>query len=215
MGRFNVAVVIPALNEFKTIELIINDVKKVGTPIVIDDGSLDGTGEIAVASGAIVVRHKKNLGYDEALKTGFKKASELGFDVIITIDADGQHDSNLLGSFVREIDLGFDLVVGSRNKKQRFAEVLFGIYTKWKYGIEDPLCGMKAYSISIYNSLGYFDSYNSIGTELMLHGAKKGYSINQIDIVVKRRLGKSRFGTCISGNCRILRALYLGVIRNH
>jgi glycosyltransferase involved in cell wall biosynthesis len=210
MVRHRVGVVIPALNESPTIARIVMAVKHYGIPVVVDDGSIDNTAELSLESGAVVVTHEKKQGYDSALNSGFKKAAQLGCKIVITIDADGQHDPSLIQRFIDIIDSGADIVVGVRNSRQRFAEHMFAWYTDLRYGIEDPLCGMKAYRINIYEELGHFDSYGSIGTELMLFAAKKGYKINQIGFNVHERSGQSRFGKMLVGNYKIIRAMIIG-----
>ena len=82
MARCNLAIIVPALNEEKTIENVITRIKEKGTVIVINDGSSDRTSEIAENSGAIVINHSFNKGYDEALNTGFKYAYESGFEYV-------------------------------------------------------------------------------------------------------------------------------------
>ena len=77
MVRSKVAIIIPAFNEEETITKVVKEATKFGKVIVIDDGSLDKTGEKAKRSGAILQIHKANLGYDAALNTGFKKAVKL------------------------------------------------------------------------------------------------------------------------------------------
>jgi glycosyltransferase involved in cell wall biosynthesis len=215
LDRFRVGIVIPAFNESDTIGDVIKDVRTYGIPIVVDDGSIDATAEIAKKSGAHLVYHSKNLGYDEALNSGFKKAADLNVDIIITYDADGQHNQNQLQNFIDAIDEGNDVVVGIRNKKQRISEYLFAWLTKFKYEIEDPLCGMKAYRLTVYNRLGYFDSYKSIGTELTLFAAANNFKIKQLQCNVNERKGSSRFGKSIAGNYKILRSIFLSkFIRN-
>lgn len=213
MDKCRVGIVIPALNESATIVGIVEAVVKYGVPIVVDDGSTDRTGALALNSGAVVVAHKDNRGYDEALNSGFNKAAELGYEIIVTVDADGQHDPLLIEKFIAEIDLGFDVVVGVRNKRQRFAEHLFAWYTLLRFGINDPLCGMKAYKTSVYAKLGYFDSYGSVGTQLMIFAAHKNYQFKQIPFNARERHGSSRFGQVLSANYKIIRALILGIIR--
>tara|TARA_B100000787_G_C16199227_1_gene303604 strand:+ start:16505 stop:17152 length:648 start_codon:yes stop_codon:yes gene_type:complete len=207
MDKHRVGIVIPAFNESATISGIVESVSKYGIPIVVDDGSEDNTAELSSKSGAVVTSHKKNLGYDEALNSGFKKASEMEVEFIITIDADGQHDPSLLQKFIDTIDSGSDVVVGIRSRRQRLAEHLFAMYTKFRFGINDPLCGMKAYRTSVYKSQGHFDSFGSVGTELSIYAARKGYKITQIEFEVKDRNGKSRFGQVLSGNYKIIRAM--------
>ena len=169
-----VCIVIPALNELLTIAGIVEGVRKYGVPIVVDDGSTDNTAELATKTDAVVVMHEKSRGYDAALSSGFKKAAELGAQIIITVDADGQHDPSLIQKFINAIDSGADIVVGIRSRRQRIAEQFFAWYTELRFGLKDPLCGMKAYRTTVYKALGHFDSYGSIGTELTIFAAKRG-----------------------------------------
>lgn len=207
MERSCIGVVIPAFNESATIAVVVEKVLTYGLPIVVDDGSTDATADLARGAGAVVVSHNSNRGYDEALDSGFARAAELNCTLVITLDADGQHDPRLLKKFIAFIDEGADVVVGIRDKRQRLAEHIFAFVTKHLYGIVDPLCGMKAYRLSVYKALGHFDSYDSIGTELALFAAKTGYRIRQIAISVTERDGAPRFGRRFSANYRILRAL--------
>jgi glycosyltransferase involved in cell wall biosynthesis len=209
MDKCRVGIVIPALNESATIAGIVEAVKKYGAPIVVDDGSTDNTVEFALKAGAIVVAHEINQGYDAALSSGFKKAAELGVQIIITVDADGQHDPQLIQKFIEAIDSGVDIVVGVRSRNQRLAEYLFSVYAGLRFGIKDPLCGMKGYRSGLYKALGHFDSYGSIGTELMFFAAKNGYKFEQIEFNVRDRNGESRFGQILSANYKIIRAMML------
>jgi len=213
MDRSRIGIVIPALNEAATIKEVVVAAAIYGVPIVIDDGSTDDTAEIARQAGATVVSHDKNRGYDAALNTGFKKAAEIGSEIIITLDADGQHDPSLLQKFIDQIDAGADVVIGIRSKQQRLAEHLFAWYAASFLGIKDPLCGMKAYRVAVFEALGYFDSYGSVGTELAIFAAKKGYQLGQVPFNVQDRKGQSRFGRTIEGNYKIIRAMVLSIWR--
>jgi glycosyltransferase involved in cell wall biosynthesis len=215
MDKFRVAIVIPALNESATIASIVEAVNKYGTPIVVDDGSNDNTGKLALEAGAVVLVHEHSKGYDAALNFGFKKAAELGAKIIITVDADGQHDPSLIQKFIDAIDSGIDVVVGVRSRRQRFAEHFFAWYTALCFGIKDPLCGMKAYRTDVYQELGHFDSYESIGTELIIFAVKKGYRFEEIMFDVRERNDEPRFGRVLSGNYKIIRAMmFLVLMRN-
>jgi len=212
MDRSRIAVVIPALNESATIYPIVQAAGKYAVSVVVDDGSTDDTAAQAKKAGAIVVYHDKNYGYDAALNTGFKKAAEIGCEIIITLDADGQHDPSLIQQFIDAIDGGADVVCGVRSERQRIAENIFSWYTTALFGINDPLCGMKAYRTYIYRLLGHFDSHGSIGTELLLYAAKNRFYIAQIPFIVKDRTGKSRFGQVIIGNYKIIRAILISIM---
>ncbi|MCE5181772.1 MAG: glycosyltransferase family 2 protein [Anaerolineaceae bacterium] len=213
MARSRVGIVIPAFNESETIVGIVEAAGIYGVPIVVDDGSTDATAELALCGGAVVVAHGKNCGYDAALNSGFKKAAELGSEIIVTVDADGQHDPLLIQKFIDAIDAGADIVVGIRSRRQRFAEHLFAGYTNLRFGIKDPLCGMKAYRIKVYKALGHFDSHGLIGTELMVFAAKKGFRLSQISFDVRERDGLSRFGQMLTGNYKIIRAMMISIWR--
>jgi glycosyltransferase involved in cell wall biosynthesis len=210
-----VGIVIPALNESASIEAVVRQSAAFGTPIVVDDGSSDGTGSIAAAIGAIVVKHEQNRGYDASLNSGFLKADELGVEFVITIDADGQHNPILIAKCLELLDAGADMVVGIRDKRQRFAENFFAYVTRALYGVHDPLCGFKGYRISIYRALGHFDSYASIGTELALFAMRNGYKLDQLPVNVRERLSKSRFGQGWAANSKILKAMVMGFMKNH
>ena len=211
MDKYKVAIVIPAFNEEATIFNIVQSVKKYGIVVVVNDASTDKTKQLAEDAGAIVVSHNKNKGYDGALNSGFSKVKELNCDVIITFDADGQHNHESIKEYINLIEQGFDVVIGSRNKLQRGAEYIFSWVSTWRWGIKDPLCGMKAYRVDIFSQLRYFDSYGSIGTELVIYAAHKNIKILQQSIKIEDRQDRPRFGSSFSTNIVILRALWLGL----
>ena len=128
-------------------------------------------------------------------------------DVVVTFDADGQHDAGVIPQVIRLLDDGNVCVVGSRRAPARLAERLFAVYTRAAYGIRDPLCGLKGYRMSVYSELGHFDSYHSFGTELMLFCLRTGYPVAQIAVTVGRRRGKPRLGGSIRANWGIARSL--------
>jgi len=107
---------IPAYNEEATIaKVIIQTQKYVDKIIVCDDGSSDLTGLIAERLGAEVIRHERNLGKGAALRSLFKKAKELKAEIIVTLDADFQHDAADIPKLIKPIlDGEADVVVGSR-----------------------------------------------------------------------------------------------------
>lgn len=213
MERRKIGLVIPALNEASSIEKVITSASDYGQVIVVDDGSQDDTAAISRRAGAIVVSHDHNRGYDAALGSGFAKAVEIGCEIVITLDADGQHDPTLVSAFIEKINAGADVVLGVRNKKPRLGEYLFSFVTCIFYDIRDPLCGMKAYRSNVYSSLGYFDSYRSIGTELMLHSVASKFKISEVDFFVRERKDTPRFGGAYSANKKILRSLAIHIWR--
>ncbi len=110
--------IIPAYNEAGTLSDVLDRVAKADSGcevVVVDDGSKDGTGDIAARSGVTVLRHPFNLGYGAALQTGYKYALERDATLVVQMDADGQHDPAEVRGLSAGIRSGeFDLVVGSR-----------------------------------------------------------------------------------------------------
>ena len=102
-----VVVGIPAFNEATTIAQVVLEAQKYANVVVVcDDGSNDMTGAIAKRLGADVVRHRRNLGYGSSIKSLFKRACELDADVLVTLDADGQHDPEEIPNVVKPIVQG-------------------------------------------------------------------------------------------------------------
>jgi glycosyltransferase involved in cell wall biosynthesis len=115
-----VAVVIPAYNESEALVRVLERMPDAsnGLPVrvlVVDDGSYDATAAVARAGGAAVERHERNRGGGAALRTGFARAVGDGASVVVTLDADGQHDPREMHGLVEAIvERGADLAVGSR-----------------------------------------------------------------------------------------------------
>lgn len=208
----DLAIVIPAFNEAATIGGVVGALAATGRVIVVDDGSNDGTAQVAARAGAEVVRHAANRGYDGALDSGFARAAELDCHYVVTLDADGQHPAEMVETFAAALRDGADLVLGVRDRLQRLAERIFALATRFGYGIRDPLCGMKGYRIELYRGLGHFDRYGSIGTELMLHAVRSGAKMVQIPLHTRERADAPRFGRLLKANWRILRAAWLGLV---
>ena len=206
--RLKTAVVIPAYNEANTIAGLVKTVLRWGVPIVVDDHSADGSGDVAEEAGAVVVRHPENRGYDGAIQSGFERAGYLGMEVVATMDADGQHSPDLLECLIRPIAGGdADMVLGIRSKAARPAERVFNLYTRARFGVSDILCGMKAYRMGLYYENGRFDGVGSIGTELALFGLRKGVPHVTVPVPIRPRVGSSRFGVRFGANYKILRAM--------
>jgi glycosyltransferase involved in cell wall biosynthesis len=112
---------IPALNEEQSIAKVVVRAKTHADEVlVVDDGSQDDTGAIAQGLGAVLVRHEKNLGKGAALRDCFAWARRSGADVLVTMDADGQHDPALIPKLIEKMsDENADVVIGSRLARPR------------------------------------------------------------------------------------------------
>lgn len=207
MEGSELVIIIPAYNEEKTISDVIRGAKEFGDVIVVNDNSSDNTVKVAESSGSIVCNHKVNLGYDASLTTGFMKAKELDKKFAITIDADGQHNSKDVSRFFNELKKGKYLVLGIRPKSARFGESIFRLYFKFRFGVEDILCGMKGYNLHELYFNNQFDNINSIGTEVSLLNLKRNVAFSQKSISIAARLDEPRFGNTFKANVKILMAL--------
>lgn len=213
LQRSELAIVIPAYNEALTIESVVKAVSIYGQAIVVDDCSTDETSDLASTAGALVISHTNNGGYDCALNSGIAKANHLGIPYAITFDADGQHNAEIILQYIKSFEDGCELVLGVRPVTARWAEYCFAIYTHYRFGVNDPLCGMKGYNLNLYKEYGCFDSYQSIGTELMLYALKSGTKKIQIQVPISPRLDNPRFDATFRANIKILRAMIIGFLK--
>src|SRR6185437_11774559 len=112
----DVWIVVPAFNEAAVIGEVIADLRSVFDHVVcVDDGSSDGTGDIAARAGAHLVRHPINLGQGAAIQTGVEYARrQPGARVFATFDADGQHRVKDVAAMIERLNTGFDVVIGTR-----------------------------------------------------------------------------------------------------
>jgi glycosyltransferase involved in cell wall biosynthesis len=200
-------ILIPALNEQKTIENIIKKLKKYGHILVIDDGSRDDTKFVANKNGATVIKHNTNRGYNEALNTGFKFFLKKKYKKVITIDADGQLPAKYVKIFNDKLNSNFEIICGVRSKVERFGEKFFLFFSKIIWNLNDPVCGLKGFSYSFLKKNFSHFKFDSINTELLIKGRKISSRINQVPIKNISRKDSSRFGEGIKANIIIITTL--------
>lgn len=207
--KSNVAIIIPAFNEEFSILDVIKKSLIHGDPIVVDDGSIDQTRNIAISQGVETLVHKKNIGYDEALSTGLYHALENGYEFAITIDADGQHNPEIIKIFTDELMNGSDLVLGYRDKMQRISENLFSFISKNLWKVKDPLCGMKGYRLSLLKDYLPIKTFNSYGTELSIRLLRKDIKFSQVFVKTNKRVDNARIGGVFFTNLKIIQILFV------
>lgn len=188
---------IPAYNEEKTIAKVVLQAQNyVDTVIVCDDGSEDMTADIAKRLGAVVIAHDRNQGYGEALRSIFKKANALNADVLLTLDADGQHDAREISNLLQPIlDDKADLVIGSRlldGGKEVPTYRRFGIkiITKFTGGgannhISDAQSGFRAYNRRALESITLLEPGMGASAEILMKAAEKGLRIAEVPVQVQ------------------------------
>lgn len=157
-GQPRLLIMLPAYNEAGRIAPVIEGIRRHANAdiLVIDDGSSDGTASEARRSGARVASHPANLGYGCALQTGYRYALRHGYDAVIQMDSDGQHDPASIPALIEALSSA-DIVVGSRflhrasytpPLARRLGSWLFGKLAGWLASakVSDPTSGFQAIS---------------------------------------------------------------------
>jgi len=192
----NFAIGLPAFNEEKNIASLIVKLKQITkTIIVCDDGSTDLTSKIANDLGVITVIHQKNLGYGAAIASLFSKAREIGVEVLITFDADGQHKIEDIEKILEPINKDkADIVIGSRFIKKesnvpRYREIgiktitgITNIITGSR--ITDAQSGFRAYNKKVLNSIVPSDHGMGVSTEILIKAIKNKFRIAEVPITI-------------------------------
>jgi len=187
-----VTVGIPAYNEEKNIAKIIVKLKKtVDQIIVCDDGSTDSTSAIAESLGATVIKHAKNSGYGMAIRSIFLKSREINADILVTLDADGQHKIEDINKIIKPVvDGEADISIGSRFLKKDsntpgYRKLGVKIITKVTNSsltekITDAQSGFRAYNNKVLQSLTPADSGMGISTEILIKSSNLGLKIVEV-----------------------------------
>jgi len=198
-----VVVGIPAFNEEKMIARVVLEAQKFANVVVVcDDGSIDLTAKIAARIGADVVRHERNLGYGTALMSLFRRARELDADILVTLDADGQHDPNEIPDIVKPIVQGIaDMVIGSRFVDVRgtaemplYRRVGAQLITKLvnnssKNGVSDAQSGFRAYNQKALGRLSISEAGMGASVEILFEANKHNLKIYEVPSTCKYNNG--------------------------
>jgi glycosyltransferase involved in cell wall biosynthesis len=186
---------IPAYNEEKTIAKVVLKAKKyVDKVIVCDDGSTDMTAEIAEALGAEVIKHERNMGYGAAIISLFKRAREVRADIMVTLDADGQHDPDYIPELTRPIIRGeADIVIGSRfltseaetPSYRRIGIKMINWLTKRKVKeVSDTQSGFRAYSKRSIDTITPTEMGMGVSTEILLKAEENALKIKEVPVKI-------------------------------
>jgi len=192
-----ITVGIPAYNEEENIAKIISQIKEITSSIIVcDDHSTDNTNKIAKSLGADVVTHSKNMGYGSAIKSIFAKAKEIDSDVLVTMDADGQHRIEDLKKILEPVLSGtVDICIGSRFLEKNvenvpsYRKVGIKVLTKLtnvslKESITDSQSGFRAYAKKAISEIIPTESGMAISNEILLKASNLNLRIGEVPIVV-------------------------------
>jgi hypothetical protein len=201
--RGKIAILVPAYNEAESVgqvlDLIPGEVCGVETAVlVVDDGSRDSTGEVAAKHGAIVARHVINRGGGAALRTGYRLMVESGAEVVVTLDADGQHLPSEMERLVQPVlDREVDVAHGSRvlgeaaknNLSRELGIVFFNRLVSFitRTRVSDCSNGYRAVRTTVLPQL-VLRQEQFHTSEFMIEAIKRGVPAREVPVTVAKRM---------------------------
>jgi hypothetical protein len=201
--RGRIAILVPAYNEAENVGYVLDRIPKEvcdrpTAVLVVDDGSRDGTGDVAAEHGAVVARHVINRGGGAALRTGYRLMVESGAEIVVTLDADGQHLPSEMERLVKpildgEVDVAHGSRVLGRADRNHFARELgivffnrlVSLITRTK--VSDCSNGYRAVRTTVLPQL-VLRQEQFHTSEFMIEAIKRGIPAKEVPITVERRL---------------------------
>ena len=189
----NICILIPAHNEARNIGRLIAQLLAKGLAVVVvDDGSIDGTGQIAQEAGAIVLTNTKNQGKGFSLQRGFDYIISRDYDALITMDGDGQHAFEDLDRFIDLFrEKNPDIICGNRMADHRGMpfvrfmtnKIMSGLISAvCRQAIYDTQCGYRLIKTEVLRNVQLSSSAFEIESEVLIKAAKKKYRILSVPV---------------------------------
>ena len=227
----NTLVVVPALNEESSLASVIAEVRSCGYEVlVINDGSTDGTADVARASGARLLDLPINLGVGGALRAGFKYACERNFQAVVQVDADGQHPADEIVHLLDEANAsGAHLVIGSRflsdgtsmevGRVRRFVMRLLArsATNATQSPITDATSGFRIIQQPLLNEFSRTFAVNYLGDtyEALIAAGRAGYVVREIPAALRPRLNGLSTASIAQAVSFTLKGLAVTALRIH
>jgi len=191
------SILVPAKNEFAGLSILLPDLKELyptAEVIVVDDASNDGTDAVAKKFGCRVISHPYSKGNGAAIKSGLRIVTG---DIVVCMDADGQHCAQDISKLLQKIDAGYDMVVGARSKsgqasvQRGLANALYNRFASWMVGhkVEDLTSGFRAIRTKKFREfLSLLPNKFSYPTTITMSFFRAGYSVAYVPVNVQQRL---------------------------
>ena len=198
--KSSLSIVLPAKNEGSAVGDVVSRIRTIAPDakvIVIDDGSTDDTASAAVSSEALVIRHPYSKGNGASIKSGARAADS---DIIVFMDADGQHDPADIPRLLARLDQGYDMVVGARQAGSQasvgrgLANTIYNRIASYMTGqkVEDLTSGFRAVRADKFREFLYLlPNGFSYPTTITMAFFRSGYSVAYEPINASKRIGKS------------------------
>lgn len=182
---------IPAYNCAEALGGVLSSLSTQGLDIiVVDDGSSDGTPEVATAGGARLIRHRENRGKGAALRTGFQCALDLGYGGVITLDADGQHDPSEIPAFLARA-LHADLILGTRDRRgsampfhRRLSNWATSAILMWRTGqpVADSQTGFRYLARPLVAAVEFKTNRFQAESEILIRASMAGFRFDEVAV---------------------------------
>jgi dolichol-phosphate mannosyltransferase len=202
-------VALPVYNEVRHVNRVLDEVQRYADEIlVVDDGSTDGTSAVLESRGDVrVVRHPENRGYGAALLTAFAYAQEHDFELLVTIDCDGQHEPQRIPHFFDACSPQVDIVSGSRylqafegdtppppERRRINEQVTAELNRRLGLNLTDAFCGFKCYRVDALRRLNISEPGYAMPLEVWVQAAAAGLKIIELPVPLIYLDEKRSFG---------------------
>jgi|LakMenEpi03Aug12_release.lakeMendotaPanAssembly.Ray.scaffolds.fasta_scaffold158268_1 glycosyltransferase involved in cell wall biosynthesis len=198
-------ILIPTYNEINNLNKIL---KNNYNFLIIDDCSNDGTEKLLKKKKIEYIKNLKNIGYEKSLIKGLSYLKNKKIKYVCTLDGDGEHPINKIKqiySLAKKKKI--DLIICNRKSKNRLLENILSILFKIRFGLEDPLSGMKMYYMPKLKKIINKIDKNSFLVDVVKTFVDKKYKIFNYEISTKKKLGESKVGHNLYVQLKILKLL--------
>ena len=197
------AAIIPCLNEAATIRPLVEEVRALLPQVwVVDDGSVDGTADLAEHAGALVIRSGSSEGKGSALRKGWEAAKKQGFGWVLSMDGDGQHLPSDIPKFLTRASAGdVDLIIGNRMERPQGMPWLRRTVNRWMsrklsrhagISVPDSQCGFRMMRLEAYSKIHLMTDHYEIESEALLAFARARLKIDFVPVEVVYRQEQSK-----------------------
>lgn len=235
MSKAQALILMPLYNEAQTLELVLQEVRRYAASLaremhveadllVVDDGSTDGSPQILERFPEVmVIRHPTNLGYGQSLIDGFHFAIRNGYEIVVTMDCDAQHEPQMIPRFITEI-AGYDIVSGSRyldpdapgdppppDRRMLNEEITRILRELTGYPLTDAWCGFKAYRVEALRKLELTEPSYGMPLQVWIQAAAHNLRIKEIPVARIYKNPNRRFWGGLD-DPSVRRAYYLRIL---
>ncbi len=188
-----IAVVIPCLNEARTIGPLVQEIRRfVPQVIVVDDGSRDTTEREAASAGALVIRHDSPQGKGASLRDGFETALESGYSWALAMDGDGQHAPEDIPKFLQAVESSpSEILIGNRMANTRSMPPVRRFVNRWmsrtisaycRMEIPDSQCGFRMVDLHAWNRIAFSADHFEIESEMIVRFLHRGHKLGFVPV---------------------------------